>query len=331
MNPILVKDVVAKETLGKGVKKVGFANLEFPHFALKEDFRFHSFAISFSGRVAAINQFKKEVKVFDPDGKEESTFQFLTSHDFQGGLAFSRNELLLIGLKGKKYSCVAFYQTNGKFEYSAFLNDDFAAKRIIPTNDDELHHQQFFVIDESNKRIAVISKEKLIDQTIDFKNTPEVNTLVVAVSRQGIYSLSNEDGLSFKIVHNFEGNATQNMEMNLNMKEIEVTGAVLMFDDNGNIIFLDKPSRSINHLSKDGKLITCLLRFEVPDGMKFSVVDMLVNEEEFKVLTKFSKTEIQELYQLSSFTFSTPRKYKKHKEIPEGDTSTGRSRFCTIL
>ena len=328
----MVKDVTVKEILGKGVKKVGFANLEFPHFDLKEDFKFHSFAISCFGRVAAIDQFKKEVKVFDPNGKEESTFQFLSSHDFQGGLVFSRNELLLIGLKGEKYSCVAFYQTNGKFEYSAFLDDDFAAQRIIPINDNLPHNQEFLVIDGTKKGVVVISKEKLVDQKIELKTTPAFKTMALAISREGIYSLSNENGsLSLKLANNFEGNA-QTTEINLNMKDIKVTDTVLMFDDNGNIIFFDKSAKSIYHLSMDGKLITCLLTFKAPDDMNFSVIDILVNEKELKVLTKFSKTEIQQLYQLNSFTFSTPGKYKKHKEIQEGsEISMRRSPRCCII
>ena len=116
------------------------------------------------------------------------------------------------------------------------------------------------------------------------------------------------------------------------MKDIKVTDTVLMFDDNGNIIFFDKSAKSIYHLSKDGKLITCLLTFKAPDDMNFSVIDILVNEQELKVLTKFSKTEIQQLYQLNSFTFSTPGKYKKHKEIQEGsEISMRRSPRCIIL
>ena len=318
------KNPPVKQILGKGVKKSEAVTTEFPEFANGVNFVSTKFAVSSSGMVAAVDKCRKEVVIFDQEGKVESHFQFLNTHEFQGGLAFSRDDFLLIGLKGEKYSCVAFYKSNGKFEYSAFLEDGFSAQLIV-TADNEGGDQEYLVYDGPKRKILFINGQKLLSRTIELESS-DAN---LAISNGCVYSLVAQNGLILRKPDQ-DGNSL-NIEVDPKFPDIHTNDVTIAIGKNENIIVVDRGSKNIHHLSKDGKFICSLLKFEPQEGVLFSIIDIHLDGQDLKVLTHLSDTVNEDVYELRSFTFSTPKKFLKKKEIENQTEKSGRNSKCCVI
>ena len=323
------KHLPIKEIHGKGVKRSGTVQIDFAEFAKDADFVPTKFAVSYDGMVAAVDKSSKQVFIFDVDGKVENQFQYLNTHDFQGGLTFARNGLLLIGLKGEKYSCVAFYQTNGKFEYSAFLDDDFSAQLIVAVDNEDVD-QEYVVFDETKREVVFINGQKLVYRTIELESSKEQ---WVVTSYEGyVYSLVAENQLLLRKLDE-DGN-TLDVVVDSKVPVNLTNDVTLAGDNNENIIVIDKANKNIHHLSKDAKFLGSLLKFEPQEGAQFLIVDVLLDRQTLRVLTHLTDTENKEIFELRSFTFSTPKKFLKRAEISkeeEGGKSETKSKCCIIL
>ncbi len=115
------------ENTGMGVKRIGYLCIEnaINKKALCDP---DSMLVTNTGDLVLLDRGTSEVLWVDKSGQLKKRWNYLRTHQYQGGFALQDN-LVLLTLKNEKYKSVSYYSLEGKFKFSAFLEKE----SVVPT------------------------------------------------------------------------------------------------------------------------------------------------------------------------------------------------------
>ena len=147
------------EILGGNVKRVGYMELRAPT-SKRPVCRPKDFVTSKNGELVLLNDNKHEVVVLQKDGQVRKKWTYMRSSKFQGGIAVSVGDAILLSLRNEKYSTVGYYSLDGKFLFSAFLDASARVPALCCTSSGDV-----VVLNSECDQLQFINQQKQITKS----------------------------------------------------------------------------------------------------------------------------------------------------------------------
>lgn len=306
--------------LGKGVKRV--LSFGYKHFKRPE-----KLTATKAGNYVVVDSALYKLLIFDHNGTYQREMSYLYGYSFQGGLAVSQKDIILVGLKNQKYSSVSFYQEEGQFNFSAFLENPASVSSLTTNKAGEI-----LAFNEDNNSICVINEEKMLHTRVQLTSDEpigDVSSIGVGDinGKERIYTMEDSGVLS---VYNYHGSFKHRMALTYPVTSSHVSGRsatqrmtscakfakygkIMCVDDQGCLLVADRQLRRVDlFCARNGTHIKCLVQFpsQTPLDITVSVAGRCA------ILLESCSTGADN--RVEEFTYSVPTKFRK--QVPRKQT-----------
>lgn len=311
-------DKSKRETKRKGVKQVNIFKVPKSANIVKPD----ALVVDETGDFIILDSGAGQVLLLDNQGKFIRSFKYLLNYEFKGGLAVTSEGIILVTLKSEKYSCIAFYQKNGRFRFSAFLPTTAVISSITVNSKEDI-----VALDTVNKTVCFINKEKRVHKTKQLVSDGENSGAHCPTSM----TLNSHDDIF--IVDNINKNVRIYDSHCAFMRQYETVGVQIPFifrmhcATNDHMIAVTGDCKTVSMVHGGGKSIDSLVKYDSDDKCQWTVKDIAAYpqpSEQIAVLL----SDCQKNTEIRTYSYSWPKPAKRHNG-DSGDSST--SCCCTIL